>query len=134
METDNTQTNNSNNQPANQNAQQAPGNPLQGLEPNVAAALSYLVPPFTGVLFYLTEKQNKFVRFHAFQSILFGFASWAAIAVANALIALLIGLVLAPIVSILSVLLWLVLIWKSYNNEEYMLPYLGKIAKDQVEK
>ena len=42
------------------------------LEPNVEAALSYLIPPLTGIPVFIMEKENKFVCFHAFQSILFG--------------------------------------------------------------
>ena len=33
-----------------------------GLAPNVAAALSYVLGPITGVLFLVLEKQNRFVR------------------------------------------------------------------------
>ncbi len=40
-----------------------------GLAPNVAAALSYILGPITGVLFLVLEKENRFVRFHAAQSI-----------------------------------------------------------------
>src|SRR6266850_6317733 len=44
-----------------------------GLEPNIAAALSYIW--IVGVIFYLLEKENRFIRFHAMQSILFGIAN-----------------------------------------------------------
>ena len=40
-----------------------------GLQPNVAGALSYLLGIITGVLFLVIEKENRFVRFHAAQSI-----------------------------------------------------------------
>lgn len=44
-----------------------------GLEENVAGALSYLFGALTGIIFYLVEQDNEFVRFHAAQSIvLFG--------------------------------------------------------------
>jgi uncharacterized membrane protein len=109
-------------------------NSLGNLEPNIAAALSYILPPITGVVFFIMEKENKFVRFHAFQSILFGVAIWAAYMVSNILVVILIGALLIPIVSIVSFFLWLLLMWKSYNNEEYELPYLGAIAKKQVNK
>ena len=39
-----------------------------GLPKNTAAALSYVLGPITGVLFYVLEK-DPFVRFHAMQSI-----------------------------------------------------------------
>lgn len=104
------------------------------LEPNIEAALAYLVAPFTGVLVFLFERENKFVRFHAMQSILFGIASFAASWIAGMLVAVLVGVILIPLVAIASFILWLFLMWKAYNNEEYALPFLGKIAHDQVNK
>lgn len=41
-----------------------------GLEPNIAALLSYILGWLTGIVFILIEKDNKFVRFHAMQSII----------------------------------------------------------------
>ena len=38
-----------------------------GIEPHIATFLSYFLG-FTGIIFYLLEEENKFVRFHAFQS------------------------------------------------------------------
>ena len=47
---------------------------------NVAGALAYLFAPLGGVLFLVLEPYNKdrFVRFHAFQSIFFGLAAFEA--------------------------------------------------------
>ena len=42
-----------------------------GMQPNVEAGLSYVLTWVTGLIFFLMEKQNRFVRFHAMQSILF---------------------------------------------------------------
>src|SRR5882672_7805852 len=44
-----------------------------GLDPKVAAAISYIW--IVGLIFFFIEKENKFVRFHAMQSILFGIAN-----------------------------------------------------------
>lgn len=105
-------------------------NKVSDLEPNVAATLSYLIPIVTGILFLIMEKKNKFVRFHAMQSIIFWSASWILWLVANSLILLLVGLVLRPIIGIATFCLWLYLMWKAYNNIQYEIPYLGKFAKD----
>lgn len=102
--------------------------------PNVEAALAYLLTPITGIVVLLAEKDNKFVRFHAMQSILFGVVAFAAALVANMLIVVLIGIILVPAVTIASVVLWLLLMWKAYNNVEYELPILGKIAHNQINK
>jgi uncharacterized membrane protein len=104
------------------------------LEPNVMAALAYAVPLVMGVVILLTEKDNKFVRFHAFQSIIFGLCWAGASALAASLTIVLIGFLLSPLVTLAGVALWFFLMWKAYSNEEYQLPYIGKIAHDQVNK
>lgn len=104
------------------------------LEPNVAAALSYLITPLTGIAFFILEKDDKYVRFHAFQSILFGVVSYAAWVIATSLVVLVIGVVLVPVVSIVVFIYYALLMWKAYNGERYELPILGKIAKEQVNK
>ena len=43
--------------------------PSLGLDANVAAALAYVLGWISGVVLLLTERQNRFVRFHALQSI-----------------------------------------------------------------
>lgn len=40
-----------------------------GLDENVAGALAYGLGVLTGVVFYVIEQENEFVRFHAAQSI-----------------------------------------------------------------
>ena len=41
-----------------------------GLESNIAGLLSYLVGWITGLIFFLIEQEDEFVRFHAMQSII----------------------------------------------------------------
>ena len=102
------------------------------LEPNVEAALSYLVPLLTGIPVFLMEKENKFVRFHAFQSILFG----VAIVVISAVVDTFwyIFRALRPLVGIALFGGWLYIMWQAYNHKETQLPIIGKIAKDQIDK
>lgn len=102
------------------------------IEPNVMAALSYAIPLVMGVVVFLTEKENKFVRFHAFQSIIFGLCWAGASAIASSLYVVLIGLILSPLVTVAGVALWFFLMWKAYNNQEYQLPFVGKMAYDQI--
>src|SRR5436853_7023740 len=50
-------------------AQSPLGPTSMGMQPNVEAGLSYVFFWVTGLIFFLMEKQNRFVRFHAMQSI-----------------------------------------------------------------
>src|SRR5436309_11705084 len=63
-----------------------------GLEDNVAGALCYLIGFITGITFLVLEPYNKrpFVRFHAFQSILFS-AGWIALSIALGIVFMIAG-------------------------------------------
>lgn len=104
------------------------------LEPNVLATISYVLPGVLGLVMYLWEKDNRFVRFHAFQSILFGLVWFGASSMAASLQVFLIGFVLAPFIQFFGAAVWFLLMWKAYSNEEFRLPYLGDIAHRQVNK
>jgi uncharacterized membrane protein len=103
------------------------------LEPNVAGLLCYLAWWITGLVFILIEKDNKFVRFHAMQSIV----TFGAITVVNIVLSILgiiphIGFVfsvLSWIVWVLAVVLWIVLMVKAYQGERFKLPIAGDIAE-----
>ena len=98
-----------------------------GLDANLAACLSYVFGFITGLLFYFLEKENKFVKFHAMQSIVvFGFFF-----VLNMVLLIIpvIGWILLPISWIASFVLWIILMIKAYQGERFKLPYAGDIAE-----
>ena len=98
-----------------------------GLPRNTTAALSYVLGWLTGIVILLLEK-DPFVRFHAMQSVAtFGILTILAMVP-------FIGWVLSPLVMIVSFVLWLVLIFKAYQGEEFKLPVIGEFAKKQLEK
>jgi uncharacterized membrane protein/ribosomal protein L40E len=103
------------------------------LEPNVAGLLCYLVGWITGLVFILIEKENKFVRFHAMQSIVtFGAfcVLWIPFSILSQLDILraLFG-ILYTITGILAFVLWIVLMVKAYQGERFKLPIAGDIAE-----
>jgi len=115
-----------------------------GLGQNVAGALSYVLGFVTGLLFYLVEDENEFVRFHAVQSMItFGgifalslvlgivpifFEFIPVVGVLMGLVFGLISLLLGPV----ALVLWIALIVKAYKGERYMLPVVGEMAKRYV--
>ncbi len=103
------------------------GKTSTGIQANVAALLSYLLGFITGIIFYLIEKENKFVRFHAMQSIVV----FGALFVAGVVVGFLpvIGLALLPVLWVLEVVLWVVLMIKAYQGEMFKLPIAGDIAE-----
>jgi uncharacterized membrane protein len=102
-----------------------------GIDANVAAALSYLVGFVTGIIFLLVEKENKFVRFHAMQSTLL-FAGIVVIDLFLKLVPILGALVVIFIVIPASAILWLLLMFKAYQGEEFKLPLVGQMAADRI--
>ena len=102
-----------------------------GLDANVSAALSYLVGFVTGIIFLLVEKENKFVRFHAMQSTLV-FAGIVAIDILLQILPILGALVVVAVVIPCSAFLWLLLMYKAYQGEEFKLPLVGQMAADRI--
>jgi len=101
-----------------------------GLPKNTAAALSYVLGPVTGVIFYLLEK-DSFVRFHAMQSIVVFVVLFVLQWVFGLTIVL---LPMVPLISILGFVLWLLLIYKAWQGEEWEVPVLGKYARKFLKK
>ena len=101
-----------------------------GFDENVAGALAYALGWITGVAFLLTERENRFVRFHALQStIVFGVlcALWF-VGLSIPLLGWLISFILIPP---LSAVLWLLLMFKAYQGERFKLPFAGDIAEER---
>lgn len=110
-----------------------------GLEPNMGAVLSYvlMVPPVMPLIMLLLEKDNKFVRYSAWQSLFFGLFVIAGIS-ALEMLAFAAGHVGRPLEVLLNVLIfaagagsamtWVYLIIKSYQGKAVKLPVVGDEA------
>ena len=94
-----------------------------GLEKNVACALTYLVGWLSGLVFLLTEKEDKDIRFHAVQSIIF-FGALTVLCMIPV-----IGWALSPLIFLVGLIGWLVLLIKAYQGEKFELPVIGKLAE-----
>ena len=101
---------------------------ISDLGENIRGALCYALGFISGVFFLLTEKENKFVRFHAMQSIIV----FGAIFLVSFVPVL--GWVLSVFLITLSLLLWLFLMYKAYQGEKFKLPVIGDLAEQQAEK
>jgi uncharacterized membrane protein len=109
-----------------------------GLTSNVAAALSYILGFITGIVFLVLEpyKHDRFVRFHAMQSILYSAAGivfrigWSILVSALIDVSGWAALVLVPVG--LVICFWLFLMYQAYSNREFRIPIIGAIAAKQV--
>ena len=114
-----------------------------GLTPNVAGALAYILGFITGIIFLVLEpyKNDRFVRFHAMQSIFYNIAcivlliAWGIIFGTIFSITGSFSLVLAPVWILLRLAMfvyWLYLMYQAYNNREYRIPFIGDLAAKQI--
>ena len=102
-----------------------------GLEANLAGALTYVLGPITGILFFVLEKESKFVRFHAMQSTI-TFVALFVISLVLGMIPILGWLMLLPF-QLLVLVLWVFLMFKAFKGEKYKLPTIGDLAERQVQ-
>ena len=114
-----------------------------GMTDNMAGALCYLFGLITGILFLVLApyNQNRNVKFNAFQSIFFNLG-WIVLW----FVLIFLGFVLRviPILGSLLILaiqfalglggfiLWLYLMFKTYNGEKVVLPIVGPLAEKQA--
>ena len=114
------------------------------LNPNIAAMLSYLLGPFSGMFFLILERKNKFVRFHALQSTLL-FSMLTLIGLSSTLFIWFSYFILSPLFTVIVVILhyigvifaWLgkiFLMVKAFKEELYKIPIIGDVAWNQVSK
>jgi uncharacterized membrane protein len=101
-----------------------------GLEQNVAGLLCYILGWVTGIIFLIIEKENKFVRFHAFQSV----ATYAVFFVLYIVFLFIpiIGWVIDIILGVIMFILWMVLMFKAYQGRTFKLPIVGNFAEKQA--
>ncbi len=119
-----------------------PGHSSTGLPSNIAAALA-CIPLIGGIIFYILEKQDSFVRYYAMQSIVLG-GIWFLFNVVYGIVHLIFASL--PIIGVFLVLLWsivgmliqlaFVVVWliatiKAFTNVRWEIPYIGPVARKQ---
>ena len=115
-----------------------------GLPSNVAAALA-CIPLVGGIIFYILEKRDEFVRFYAMQSIIFG-GAWFLFNIVSAVIHLIFGGLpalggffsvlwglVAFVIHLAFLIVWIIATIKAFTNVRWEIPYLGPMARKQFD-
>ncbi|MFC1930409.1 DUF4870 domain-containing protein [Chloroflexota bacterium] len=102
-----------------------------GMKPNVVGLLCYLGWWITGIIFLVLEQKNRWIRFHAVQSIIvFGSVTVAAFILKPIPF---IGLGLSSAVYIIGIILCIVLMVKAFNGEKYKVAWAGDMAENIID-
>jgi|SRR5699024_1193633 len=103
-----------------------------GLDENLAAALTYPLGVLSGLIFLIIEKENRFIKFHAIQSIFVSIALFVLSFVLGFIpvLGIIISLLSTPIIIIFLV----ILAFKAYKGEWVKVPVIGDLAEKQVSK
>jgi uncharacterized membrane protein len=136
------------NQPPVQVSSQPPavGKSSTGMDENVAALLAYIFTWVSGLVFFLIEKESRFVRFHAMQAILLGagaavlgivlWIAWVVLALVMAMVsevlASLVGLVVGLLIFVFYIAIlvaWVMCLIKAYQKQYFKLPVIGNFAE-----
>jgi len=113
-----------------------------GLNENAAAALSYVLGPFSGIFMLVMERGNKFVRFHALQSTLWFLMLWVAWWVLGLLpriwiIGPLLGIFVSPILFFGGLLYFVSKAWlayRAYQGATTKIPIIGDVVWNQINR
>ncbi|NYZ75251.1 DUF4870 domain-containing protein [Candidatus Micrarchaeota archaeon] len=108
-------------------------------ESNLLGAIAYLLGIITGLILYLMKPEDKYVKYHAMQSMLLTIAIiiievvWGVIAGVLTLGTLGLGLlIVAPLTMLLGLVffvLWLYCMWQAFNGKKFKLPVIGEYAE-----
>jgi uncharacterized membrane protein len=101
-----------------------------GLEPKIACLLAYIFSWLGGLIIYLIEKENKFVKFHALQALILGIIEVICFIVISVILGMIpyvgwfffswLGWVLGTVCYIFAI----IAIVKSFQGERYYIPFL----------
>lgn len=114
-----------------------------GISINGASALCYLFGFITGIIFLVLApyNQDQRVRFHAFQSIFLNIAvivfhvGITILALMFNTVSFSLGLMISSLHLLVSLgffMLWIYMMWKSYQGEMVVLPIIGAMAERQA--
>lgn len=100
------------------------------MKPNMEALTAYLLLFISGLMILQKEKKDKFVRFHAYQSVYFSLAYLIIIGLVNYIP--IIGPILNQLITSIFFFTWLVLVYSAYNYKELKIPIIGDLAKEKA--
>lgn len=105
-----------------------------GMTDNVAGTLCYVLGVITGIVFLVLEpyNRNRTIRFHAFQSIFLSLALFVINIAVNIILPGIALLLVSPILMLAGFILWIFMMYQTYQGKLVVLPVLGPLAEKQA--
>ena len=103
-----------------------------GLNENIASLLCYAIFFISGIVILVMEKENRTVRFHALQSILWFMLLGVASTVAGWIP--LLGGLLGSFIGLVTVASWLFLMYNAFMGKKFKIPMIGDTVEAQINK
>jgi uncharacterized membrane protein len=92
----------------------------------------------TGLIFLLIEKENKDVKFHAWQAIFLGIAVFVAYLIIMVLGFIpylgIVAMILNLVVWVGFLVVWIIAMIKAYQGQKWLIPIIGPMAEQQANK
>ena len=115
-----------------------------GLPSNVAAALACF-PLVGGIIFYILEKHDSFVRFYAMQSIILG-AAWFLFNIVSSVVHIILSAIpgiggiltvlwglIAALTQLAFLVVFIIAVVKAFTGVRWDIPYIGPVARKQTD-
>ena len=128
----------------------ATGKSAIGLDGNIAAALGYPIG-ILGLINFIIEKENQFVKFHGLQSVLYS-VGVSIVFMVLWVVLIVFGIILTMISDVLGMLIWMLngliflaffvvmfggllfAAYKAYQGEMFKLPVVGNMVEKIINK
>lgn len=101
-----------------------------GLSENVAGSLAYLLGFFSGFILLMVERENRFVRFHAFQSVYVSILFFTLFTAAGMLP--MTDWIAEVLLMPMGLVLWIILMLNAHKGKGLRLWIIGRFAEKQL--
>jgi len=103
-----------------------------GMEPTLAAGLAVLILPgacwIGGLIFFLMEKESKYVKFYAFQALCLGICYFASVLAVIPVV----GWIIVPLWDLFLFVIWIICLINAFSGKIFKIPVIGNIAAKQA--
>lgn len=101
---------------------------------NLIASFAYIpfAAPVISIVILVVEKEDRYIRFHAMQSLLISLIYYAASIFLEMIFKGFIGFLVNPLLTILALVVWIISMLMAFGGRVFKWPLVGGFAEKQV--